>query len=568
LEFAARQLKSQVAAAAANETDLARRLSTVFNAGAAFLQSHLPMVMDSLKDANGDIELVRCVHAVVEIHAEETIQAFKTKNALEQRSQELAQMRPESGKQPDQGWLAALDDLLDQTALVLQHTESYDRFVRHCSEQVQDNHAEEGQEKEEVLAKHTALNAAASELSGLYSLLEAGLMGVGVSKGIQMDSLGALAAKPIEPGVTSSCVEDAFYVVQRSSTRAMATGHAGTTSAIINHVNNTLSTDLLDTILQKATNKLDQLELGGDLSSQLIGGLKKLSRTTQQDLSSAAQQAIQKIPFGKSPGTKGTVLLDDEDDVGNEQRTIHAREYAININNLEAAERYCIKLKDALLSDVSTIFQAGDTTTQILACISDFAQTSSQFGQARQYCLDQLGQRLFPAIRTAVAGLLGEKSNVDFELDDAAYAQNEATDPWAHKLLHWTDALLTPFTQGLCASNTNSFLQVFAEYLSKRIEVELMKKKFSHLGGLQLDKDLRCIVAYFVGKTGRGLRDRFSRLLQISTLLNVDRPKDALEYASNDTRSLQWLITEEDVKRILCLRTDFTEKEISSLSFL
>lgn len=52
---------------------------------------------------------------------------------------------------------------------------------------------------------------------------------------------------------TSSCAEDAFFVAQRCAKRALATGHAGAASAVVNHVGNTLGVDLLEALVRKVS---------------------------------------------------------------------------------------------------------------------------------------------------------------------------------------------------------------------------------------------------------------------------------------------------------------------------
>lgn len=62
----------------------------------------------------------------------------------------------------------------------------------------------------------------------------------------------AIAVDEVAPGaVASSCAEDAFFVAQRCSKRALATGHAGAASAVVNHAGNTLGVDLLEALVRK-----------------------------------------------------------------------------------------------------------------------------------------------------------------------------------------------------------------------------------------------------------------------------------------------------------------------------
>jgi len=47
-------------------------------------------------------------------------------------------------------------------------------------------------------------------------------------------------------------------------------------------------------------------------------------------------------------------------------------------------------------------------------------------------------------------------------------------------------------------------------------------KRFSQLGALQFDRDVRAIINYFSEKTQKPARADFSRLLQMSLVLNLD----------------------------------------------
>ena len=75
--------------------------------------------------------------------------------------------------------------------------------------------------------------------------------GVGIGGGARTadDPLGLSRSGASAAGQTSSCVDDAYYVVRRCARRALVTGHAGTAAAIVNHVNSTLTDDLLAALL-------------------------------------------------------------------------------------------------------------------------------------------------------------------------------------------------------------------------------------------------------------------------------------------------------------------------------
>ena len=60
------------------------------------------------------------------------------------------------------------------------------------------------------------------------------------------------------------------------------------------------------------------------------------------------------------------------------------------------------------------------------------------------------------------------------------------------------------------------------------IDAILATKRFSQLGGLQLDRDVRAMVAYAGELTQRPVRDKFAELTQKATLLSLEVGLQAL----------------------------------------
>lgn len=63
------------------------------------------------------------------------------------------------------------------------------------------------------------------------------------------------------------------------------------------------------------------------------------------------------------------------------------------------------------------------------------------------------------------------------------------------------------------------------------------------------------------GHAGRGERDRFARLLQISQILNMDRVDDATEALGPGSK-----LTPEDVVQVIRLRVDYTDSDIDRMA--
>ena len=61
------------------------------------------------------------------------------------------------------------------------------------------------------------------------------------------------------------------------------------------------------------------------------------------------------------------------------------------------------------------------------------------------------------------------------------------------------------------------------------------------------------------------MRHQFAKLLQISRLLNLERPTELLDYWGMNSGSMTWLLTPGDIRNVLNLRRDFSKDEIRRL---
>ena len=77
---------------------------------------------------------------------------------------------------------------------------------------------------------------------------------------------------------------------------------------------------------------------------------------------------------------------------------------------------------------------------------------------------------------------------------------------------------------------------------------------FEQLGALQLDKELRALITYLSAATTWTIRDRFTRLTQIVTILNLESLSEISEYWGPNTGSITWRLTPSEVRKILALR--------------
>src|SRR5262245_34713100 len=96
------------------------------------------------------------------------------------------------------------------------------------------------------------------------------------------------------------------------------------------------------------------------------------------------------------------------------------------------------------------------------------------------------------------------------------------------------DAFLKSFKSCLSSSACEAFVNVVTSEIALQMEKAVMKNKFNRvrcchftqfrsnytdipqIGGLQLDKELRILVGYLTSATTWSVRDKFSRLTQMT----------------------------------------------------
>ncbi|CAM9416509.1 unnamed protein product [Sphacelaria rigidula] len=242
-------------------------------------------------------------------------------------------------------------------------------------------------------------------------------------------------------------------------------------------------------------------------------------------------------------------------------------ECLVFVNSLEVCSKFVAHLKESLARDAAAAFGGrGNDEERVMSCLQELGSTGALFARAASDCLEEVLNRLRPVVRTVVSSNLGEKSAVSYQLSENQYATNEAEDPFAHGLVEYLRLLLEPYRppDGLSESLFLELLTLVAGYLAKRLELALKRRFFTQLGGLQLDKDLRCIMSFFTEQAGRGAREPFARLAQMSLLLNLERPQSAADYWEPGS-PLQAQLTADEVVAVLHQREDFTREDLSML---
>ncbi|XP_010263126.1 PREDICTED: conserved oligomeric Golgi complex subunit 4 [Nelumbo nucifera] len=347
-----------------------------------------------------------------------------------------------------------------------------------------------------------SFNKVVQEITGFYVILEEFFMVENVRKAIKID-------EHVPDSLTTSMVDDVFYVLQSCCRRAISTSNINSVLAVLSGTMNLLGNEYQDALQQK----IREPNLGARL---FLGGV----------------------------GAQKT-----------------ATEITTALNNMDVSAEYVLKLRHEIEEQCVEVFPAPADRERVKSCLSELGEMSNSFKQTLNVGMEQLVSTVTPRIRP----VLDSVATISYELSEADYAENEVNDPWVQKLLHavetnaaWLQPLMTP-------NNYDSFVHLIIDFIVKRLEVIMMQKRFSQLGGLQLDRDVRALVSHFSGMTQRTVRDKFARLTQMATILNLEKVSEILDFWGENSGPMTWRLTPAEVRRVLGLRVDFKPEAIAAL---
>uniref|UniRef100_A0A803NTP8 Conserved oligomeric Golgi complex subunit 4 n=1 Tax=Cannabis sativa TaxID=3483 RepID=A0A803NTP8_CANSA len=339
------------------------------------------------------------------------------------------------------------------------------------------------------------------DITGFYVILEGFFMVENVRKAITID-------EHVPDSLTTSMVDDVFYVLQSCLRRAISTSNISSVIAVLSGASSLLSNEFHEALQQK----MREPNLGAKL---FLGGV-----------------GVQKT---------GT-------------------EIATALNNMDVSSEYVLKLKHEIEEQCAEVFPAPADREKVKSCLSELGDMSSTFKQVLSAGLEQLVGTVTPRIRP----LLDNVATISYELSEAEYADNEVNDPWVQRLLHAVETNVAWLQPLMTSNNYDSFVHLVIDFIVKRLEVIMMQKRFSQLGGLQLDRDARALVSHFSGMTQRTVRDKFARLTQMATILNLEKVSEILDFWGENSGPMTWRLTPAEVRAVLGLRVEFKPKQLCS----
>lgn len=340
--------------------------------------------------------------------------------------------------------------------------------------------------------KSGSFNSMVQELIGYYLVLEEFFMVENVKKAIAID-------EHQRDSLTTSMVDDVFFILQSCCRRAISTGSMNSVFAVLSGATSLLSREYQEALQQK---------LRGSIGVQKTGA-----------------------------------------------------QIAIALNNIDVSAEYVLKLRHEIEEQCGQEFPAPADREKVKSCLSELTEMHNVFRRLLMSGMDQLVSTITPRVRP----VLDTVATVSYELSDSEYEENELNDPWVQKLLHAVETNMTWLQPSMTSDNYDLFVHLAIDFIVKRLEVIMMQKRFTQLGGLQLDKEVRAMVNHFSEMSQRPVRDKFSRLSQMTTLLNFEKVSEILDFWGDNAGHMTWLLTPAEVRRVLGLRLDFKPEAIAAL---
>ncbi|XP_072401947.1 conserved oligomeric Golgi complex subunit 4 [Diabrotica undecimpunctata] len=373
----------------------------------------------------------------------------------------------------------------------------------------------------ENLIKNSGLTQSKHDLLSNYLRLEQYYMDESLAKAVTMDNL--------EPGQqTSSMVDDAFFIIRKCIRRSISTGSLDGICVIINNACRTLESDY-----------------GEILRSRLRQGYP----SGYLDLTQAYNVLQTSIQQGRlqSGDTEQSRLA-----------------FLVALNNADSSIEYVDALCENVLKEIEQALPKMNINDRgkLESCLSGLSSVTTNLKDIIDYGIQQLRSS---AIKPRVNPWVDQFLSISHHLTDDELSAYEAGESFVQTLIMNLETLLSSFKDILTSSNYDTFTQVLTTEVTQRLEKVVMKSSFNRLGGLVLDKEVRSLAGYITAATSWSVRDKFARLTQIATVLNLEQVNEIHDYWGNHDSALTWRLTPSELRTVMSLRSDFKVEEIRRL---
>jgi len=229
-----------------------------------------------------------------------------------------------------------------------------------------------------------------------------------------------------------------------------------------------------------------------------------------------------------------------------------------SMNNLQQCLENLDKLKETTEEAFEGYFPSDgpdkDKRVMFEHCISALAATKADLeGLHANQCKDGLN-----ILKLHLRPMLDPLDKLDYNISEAQYADFQVNDPFAKAFNSQAEVIHQHIKAVLNAVSAEEVMQQMAEQTCRRVEKAALSKRFSLMGALQFESDVRAICSFFTNVSEQALRHKFARLFEMSGLLNLENAEELRELSA-EMRT--WRLTPDEIRKLIMSRSDFDASE-------
>ncbi|XP_015126863.1 conserved oligomeric Golgi complex subunit 4 isoform X2 [Diachasma alloeum] len=418
-----------------------------------------------------------------------------------------------------------LDLLLGELTLMHTRAELYIKFLRRrIINDIEIGSQDDEQRQQQIneferMIKNSELCHIMQEILGAYLALERYFLEESVNKALGMDILE-------QDQQTSSMVDDVFYIVKKCIRRAIFSWSIDGICAVVN-----MSCGILE----------------GDYTNRLKNRLRQGYPAGYLDLAqayNALQTSIQQGRLQASDTEYGRLM------------------FLAYLNNADVSIEYVETLSKSLAIEIDSAFihMPHKDRGKIESCLAEMKNVTSTLRSVIDYGMEQLRAS---AVKPRVTPWVDSFLSVNHQINEDQLLRYETDEPFVQTLVMNLEGLLQGFKDSLTPSNYDALVGILTSEVTIRLEKIVLKSTFNRAGGLILDKEIRSLASYLASATSWSVRDKFARLVQIATILSIEKVDELIDYCGAD--AIVWRLTPVEVRKIAALRTDFRSDDIKRL---
>lgn len=228
------------------------------------------------------------------------------------------------------------------------------------------------------------------------------------------------------------------------------------------------------------------------------------------------------------------------------------KSFIILLNDLDVSATYMERLMQELAasSHIHQFFLENETES-VRKSVLSFNSTVSKLKSALRAGIEQLFNQLMrPKLRTFIQDVY---KDVSYILEEDNYTASDQRETVRKRFVKAWETLVDGYKDVFTDSNYRLFFGLALDVLVRPWERLVVTFRYNELGAIRFDQDLRSIMSFLSSQTVFGdVREKFVRLQQISTLLNLDSDEDVEEFYNGS--GIAWQLNDQEARAIAALR--------------